>query len=617
MNTGILALMCGIIGWVSVQGEPFTADLQLQMAKFAELRGTDSSGYISSNLGEVARVVRSDLPLSRLLAQARLSAPSFFSAHSRLVTNGMNENQPVLYGEVAVLHNGILLDVEDTWSRLGIERTMEIDSELLAAIANSRLETYGSLKGLSEDFKELCNGAISCVVYAPSIGEVFLYSNTGSLYVAQSVNGATLFGSEKSWLSRLGFEPSRSLRSEELLLTTPKATGFLVSDSKSSRPTLLPKFDYQSSEKNLLVQPSTSSLRRCSRCILPDSMPFIKFDASGICNFCSSYVTRLDNFPFEAFLDLADRFRSVDGPEVIVPFSGGRDSSFALHLVTKLAGMKPIAYTYDWGMVTDLGRRNISLMTSALGVENIVIAADIGKKRRYIRQNLIAWLNRPHLGMISLLTAGDKHFYKWVRKVKEDTGVKADLWGINPLETTHFKAGFLGIRPDFESKNVFRSGVMSQISYQSRRFGQFMANPAYFNSSVFDTLSGEYWRSLAPKQDYFHLFDYWRWDESEINQLLIEEYEWETASDSKSTWRIGDGTAGFYNYVYRTVAGFSEHDTFRSNQIREGVITRDEAMALVEEENQPRYENIKWYLSAVGLDFEPVIKTVNGITRLY
>ena len=609
--------MCGIIGWVSGQGAPYKADLYTQMAEFAELRGTDSSGYVSANIGEVASVVRSDMPLTQLLALAPLEAPSFFSAHSRLVTNGMNDNQPVLYGDVAVLHNGILLDVEDTWSRLGIERTMEIDSELLAAIANSRLEAHGSLKGLSKDFKDLLIGAISCVVYAPTIGEVLLYSNTGSLYVAQSANGTILFGSEKSWLSRLGFESSRSLRREEQLLSAPKASGFLVSERKSSRPTLLPKFDYQSSEKSLLVQPSTRSLKRCTKCILPVSMPFIKFDASGICNFCSSYVTRLDNVPFEAFLDLADRFRSDDGPEVIVPFSGGRDSSFALHLVTKLAGLKPIAYTYDWGMVTDLGRRNISLMTSALGVEHIVIAADIGKKRRYIRQNLTAWLKRPHLGMISLLTAGDKHFYKWVRKVKEDTGVKADLWGINPLETTHFKAGFLGIRPDFESRNVFRSGVLSQISYQSRRFGQFMANPAYFNSSVVDTLSGEYWRSLAPREDYYHLFDYWRWDESEINQLLTEEYGWETASDSKSTWRIGDGTAGFYNYVYRTVAGFSEHDTFRSNQIREGVITRDEAMTLVEEENQPRYENIKWYLSAVGLDFEPVIKTVNGIKRLY
>ncbi len=49
---------------------------------------------------------------------------------------------------------------------------------------------------------------------------------------------------------------------------------------------------------------------------------------------------------------------------------------------------------------------------------------------------------------------------------------------------------------------------------------------------------------------------------------------------------IGDGTAPFYNYIYLTVGGFSEHDTFRSNQIREGLITRDQAMAAIETENQ-------------------------------
>ena len=40
-------------------------------------------------------MVQSDMPLTRLLALAPLEAPSFFSAHSRLVTNGMNDNQPV------------------------------------------------------------------------------------------------------------------------------------------------------------------------------------------------------------------------------------------------------------------------------------------------------------------------------------------------------------------------------------------------------------------------------------------------------------------------------------------------------------------------------------------
>ncbi|MGE0233414.1 MAG: hypothetical protein AB7S46_16675, partial [Flavobacteriaceae bacterium] len=90
----------------------------------------------------------------------------------------------------------------------------------------------------------------------------------------------------------------------------------------------------------------------------------------------------------------------------------------------------------------------------------------------------------------------------------------------------------------------------------------------------------------------------------------------EKAPDTSTTWRIGDGTAAFYNYVYHTVAGFSEHDTFRSNQIREGQMSRPEALALIEDENRPRYANIKWYLDAVGLDFADTIRAVNAIPRL-
>jgi hypothetical protein len=98
---------------------------------------------------------------------------------------------------------------------------------------------------------------------------------------------------------------------------------------------------------------------------------------------------------------------------------------------------------------------------------------------------------------------------------------------------------------------------------------------------------------------------------------LIDEYNWEVADDTSTTWRIGDGTAAFYNYVYFTVAGFSEHETFRSNQIREGEMSREEALRLVESENIPRYENIKWYLDSVGIDFTEAITTVNSIPKLY
>tara|TARA_B100001115_G_C15807458_1_gene399961 strand:- start:377 stop:1423 length:1047 start_codon:yes stop_codon:yes gene_type:complete len=346
-------------------------------------------------------------------------------------------------------------------------------------------------------------------------------------------------------------------------------------------------------------------------------MPFIKFDNSGICNYCRNYKLRNNPKPLSDLIEILKPYRNTLMNDCIIPFSGGRDSSFALHIVARELDMKPITYTYDWGMITDLGRRNISRLSSILGIENIIVAADLKRKRDNIKNNLLAWLEKPNLGMVSILTAGDKHFFKYINQIKKQTGISLNLWGINPLEVTHFKSGFLGIPPDFEEKNVYSTGGMKQARYQILRFREMLRSPKYFNNSIFDTLSGEYYRSIHKKNDYFHIYDYWKWDEKEINKILKENYDWEIAPDTSTTWRIGDGTAAFYNYIYYSVAGFTEHDTFRSNQIREGDITREEALSLVDKENKPRYPNIKWYLDILGLDFQTIIKKINAIPKMY
>ena len=107
------------------------------------------------------------------------------------------------------------------------------------------------------------------------------------------------------------------------------------------------------------------------------------------------------------------------------------------------------------------------------------------------------------------------------------------------------------------------------------------------------------------------------WKEAEVEDVIINQYGWEKAVDTDSTWRIGDGTASFYNYIYTLVAGFSENDTFRSNQIREGSITRGEALDLIYKENLPRYNSLKWYLKIIDLDYESTIKRINSIPRMY
>jgi hypothetical protein len=546
-----------------------------------------------------------------LLRRASWRGCTAVVGHSRLITNGLADNQPVIRDGVCVFHNGIVVNHGELWARIGEQPRQQIDTEIIAAIAAKHLREGGLVEGIASAVLEQCEGVVACAVVVPRLGKACIFSNNGSLYAGQSVN-STLFSSEEYPLHRLGCSQVRQVRRGEVL-DVPMVPGeIVVSDQQRRRLDLIPVLRTGSSSEERVLEYPKPQLRRCTRCILPHTMPFISFDEQGVCNYCRHYRPRNVPRPKEELFSLVEPYRRKAGTECIVPFSGGRDSCYGLHLIVNELKMRPVAYTYDWGMVTDLGRRNISRMCARLGVENIIIAENIARKREYIRMNLRAWLKRPHLGMVSILTAGDKHFFRYVERVKRQTGVALNLWGVNPLEVTHFKAGFLGIPPDFEEKLVYSNGAMKQLRYQWLRLRAMMQSPGYFNRSLWDTLSGEYYRSFARKQDYFHIFDFWRWDEKTVDDTLAE-YAWERAPDTNATWRIGDGTAAFYNYIYYTVAGFSEHDTFRSNQIREGQLSRAEALRLVEDENRPRYPNIKWYLDAVGLDFREVIEVVNAI----
>ena len=145
---------------------------------------------------------------------------------------------------------------------------------------------------------------------------------------------------------------------------------------------------------------------------------------------------------------------------------------------------------------------------------------------------------------------------------------------------------------------------------------QYLRNPAYINVSLFDTLHAFY-STYVLKDVYINTYDYIHWDEDEIVSLLRNTYDWEIATDTTTTWRIGDGTAAFYNYIYHTIAGFSEIDTFRSNQIREGVLTREEALRLAEEENQPRIESLEWYAETIRFNLEEAIERIHAVPKLW
>ena len=650
----------------------------ITLAKLSETRGKDSSGLCSLNhQNNSFNIIKGPIPANQLLRRNKVKSilDSVFSkqnndkiklafGHARLVTNGTQledaNNQPVLKDDIICIHNGIVVNVDDLWAaNTQLKRENEIDTEVLPSLIRDGLNSGSSVELSVKNTLKKVFGTASVALAFNDLNKFVLATNNGSLYVIHNKD-IIYFASERAMLNGLIKKMSLEetigkfdffqLKAKSMLVLDLKDFSFNkksfseVKETKHEEEFLENKRDLKFfTEKSLKKQISTvldlneihlnsdatkdqemliypiekiKKLKRCTKCILPETFPFIEYDEKGECNYCKNYKVKNQARSLDELRALVEPYRSKDGsPDCLVPFSGGRDSMYVMHVIKKELNLNPIAFTYDWGMVTDLARRNIARICGELGVENIIVAADMHWKRTNIRKNIKAWLKKPDLGMIPLFMAGDKFFFYYADKVKKQTGIDLNIWGINHLENTDFKTGFGGLAPQFDKEKIYSLSVKNQLKLFGFVGKNLIQSPGYFNQSMLDSLGSFASRYVAPKKDYYHLFDYMQWDEKTIEDTIINEYKWETSIDTKSTWRIGDGTASFYNYVYTLVVGFSENDTFRSNQIREGMITREQGLALIYDENKPRYNSLKWYLEIIGLDFEDTIKSINSMKR--
>jgi predicted glutamine amidotransferase len=585
--------------------------------------------------------------------------------HSRLATNGtqLNDanNQPIIKDGIVGIHNGIIVNENELCMYYSdIKRECEIDTEVMLALVRKYINSDKDVtSAVSKTINEVF-GTVATAFFIDNINVLALATNNGSLYTLTNKMDMFVFASEEYYLRQLvktmrlnkknKFEIHQVLPCMGVVLNIDNfqlqefSFDSLVK-TKAVYSTIAPfrikvkSIASRKAQRELILDPARiaahpraskeaayleynieriSALRRCSKCLLPETFPFIEYDESGTCNYCKNYRIKNNPKPIDKLFELVEPYRSKNGGyDCLVPYSGGRDSTHTLHTVKNILKLNPIAFTYDWGMVNDLARRNIARVCGKLGVENIIVSADIRWKRENIRKNILAWLKKPHLGLVPLFMAGDKYFYYYCSQVKRQTGIKLNIWGVNPLENTDFKVGFMGVRPDHKKKYIYSLSLKRKAKLISGVAYNFLTNPAYLNRSVWDTVGSFISRSVSNHTDYFHMYDYYRWDEAEIEKLVLEEYLWEKAIDTHTTWRIGDGTAPFYNYIYYTITGFSEYDTFRSNQIREGMLSREEGLKLVNDENRPRYASIKWYTEIVNIDFESTIKQINTIPKLY
>jgi glucosamine--fructose-6-phosphate aminotransferase (isomerizing) len=662
--------MCGIFGVIlgpdgRATLEALHATIKLQF-KLSESRGSEAAGWAVRTRQGISvmkrpingiRMTRSS-EYRRLFDEAvlngsassngshrrngSLTPPLAVIGHSRMGTNGLqtdnDNNQPVVCGGVVGVHNGIIVNDEALWRRFpAMRRRFGVDTEvLLSLVRQFRADGQPLIDAMCSAFG-LIEGAASVALLFEDDLKLVLATNTGSLYVARDAHGRIrIFASEQFILQQLLKDRNARSIADAAAATTIEqlkpGRGFIIDlqSGESSGFDLAAAGRFQPARQTSpcqspprpkapelppAIRHAIASLRRCSRCVLPETFPFIEFDRDGVCNYCHGYKKMIVKGE-DALESLVAPYRSRDGsPDCIVAFSGGRDSSYGLHYLKTVLRMNPVAFTYDWGLITDLARRNQARICGRLGIEHILISADIAAKRANVRRNIRAWLKKPDLGMVPLFMAGDKQFFHYANLLKRRFGVQSMVFAVNPLEKTGFKTGFCGVN---ESKGgmYFDFSLMKKLRLSAYYLRQYLRNPAYLNSSLLDT-AWAFSSSFFISHEYLMLFEYIRWDEEQINSTLRGEYDWELATDTDSTWRIGDGTASFYNYIYYVVAGFTENDTFRSNQIREGAMTREQALRLVDKENQPRWDTIHWYARTIGFDWDEARNVIDAIPKHY
>jgi asparagine synthetase B (glutamine-hydrolysing) len=598
-------------------------------------------------------------------------SPAAFFGHSRLVTNGSGElnqnNQPIIKDGAVGVHNGIIVNDSELWNiYTDLKKNYDVDTEaFLALIQGLRRHNFSLIPAIQTTYKKIA-GSASVGILFNDIPYAILATNTGSLYICKSSDeNELIFASEKFILKRAlekrglkdffnkqdinqlnpGMGSIISLEDlqewkfplfSEIQEPIPKIPtsspvtqikDFSFIPTNTVPPTnfsfLYPEIKAEMIQTWERLYSGEIKLQRCIRCLLPETIPFISFNKQGVCNHCQDYEKWGNRTEGEdALAEILSKYRKRTGdPDCILGFSGGRDSSYGLYYLKKHQHMNPLTFIYDWGMVTDLARRNQARICGTLGIEQIVVSANIQKKREHIKKNLEAWLRKPDLGMVTILMAGDKEFYKYFHKIRKETGIKLFVFcgGYEGEEATGiFKLGFCGVNRN-ENSAIYR---MTGISLKNKMkllwyyFKNYLANPHYLNSSIFDTLLAYYWSYLLP-DDYVYLYRYLPWDEETILTTIKKEFDWELEKDTIATWRTDDGTAALYNYIYLTMAGFTEYDIIRSQQIREGKLSREEALNLVKEENRPRFISIEWYAQTVGVDVNRMITLINSAHRLY
>ncbi len=332
-------------------------------------------------------------------------------------------------------------------------------------------------------------------------------------------------------------------------------------------------------------------MKRCSRCILPETYPDITFDENGVCNKCHEYdekwggrdLNKLQDELIGIFNWAKKRGKKYD---CIVPFSGGKDSTYTVYLLRKVYGLKVLTVNFKNGLQTEAAYKNI---------ERTVRTLDVG-----FASYGPPWSLMKKLYAHFLRTAGQ---FCWPC----DMGIWATVYRIAKQEDVP----------------LIISGFSAQI--ESRGAKIYSYNNQFFKKVVGDLITPEEYEDFLASTKFqavlrrlkhfrlnryrrgINLPDYLDWDDKVIKETVEREVGW-SKGESPSKDHVDCLFAPVKNYLVVKKWGFGEKTTKYSAMVRAKQMMRDEALERAKaEESNSKPEVLEIFLKMLDLSMEDVI----------
>lgn len=347
-------------------------------------------------------------------------------------------------------------------------------------------------------------------------------------------------------------------------------------------------------------------LKRCTKCVMPESWAGITFDSHGVCNICRNYEkkrkvdwdTRQRTFK-EILTQYRDRARGTGNKyDCLVGYSGGKDTAYTLWAMVKKYDMRPLAVTWDHGFkLSEDAEFNMVEVPKKLDVDHL---------RFYIGQNF-----RNEMCRKASIVAGDFCYFchlgvgAFPTRVSKALDIPLQIWGepTGEYQTSGDGYGFDQIEEqDIEHyKKLFQAGVTPEMvmpdGYEPRDMQPFEW-PIRYEVKAYYLGSFEPWDQMKHAEIVEKELGWKPYPYEDFDPELIERWgnyrNWDKVDCPYETIR---------NYQKFMRRGLDKIAFQASKDIREGLITREQGLELLKYEGQ-KPVNLEAFEQETGISEE-------------